>query len=238
MIEFKNLDNAELVLRHSLFVRSTALTLDYCAEHGGIGLTTSKGFKRTFVDWAARAFDWPGYTSEDLYAVNKVLNEMDLPPLGFIREALLALKIGRHYKGEFKLTCSGKELVGNPAQLFGIIAPFYLFEFDHWAYSRRPTAPMGNWDIFLNVINVEADTAITGVELVEKIFGIKQKEKGLFGNPESASFFSGVLQPLCWIGFLEEIKVANNYFADRLYVKTPLWKEALRLDTDHYIHEN
>jgi hypothetical protein len=33
-----------------------------------------------FVHWAAREFDWPGYTEDDLFDINKVQNEIDFGP--------------------------------------------------------------------------------------------------------------------------------------------------------------
>jgi len=57
------------------------LTIGYLKEHGPIGLTSNKALKHYLVAWAAEVFDWAGYTVEDLYAVNKVLNEHDFPPL-------------------------------------------------------------------------------------------------------------------------------------------------------------
>ena len=35
----------------------------------------------------------------DLFAVNKVLNEIDFGPLMDLHDLMIALKIGRHYKG-------------------------------------------------------------------------------------------------------------------------------------------
>jgi len=40
-----------------------------------------------------------------------VLNEQDFMPLVDIHFLMIPLKIGRHYKGHFKLTKAGSELV-------------------------------------------------------------------------------------------------------------------------------
>lgn len=235
MIEFKRIDDETLIHRHSFYVFATAKVLGYCNEHGSISLTAKKNFNRKFVDWAVDAFEWPQYTRENLYAVNKTLNEIDLPPLGFIHEMLTALKLGRHYKGKFQLTRKGKELTQDLPHLFEIVAPFFLFRFDHLAFSRGKTVPMDNWDIFLNVLNVEAKIPRTGQELYAQFFEVNDDEQGVFSSAEKTSFYAGILRPLCWIGLLEEIEIANNYFADRLFVKTPLWEAALQLDTDHML---
>lgn len=232
MIPFFPIQDTELILRHSLYVRATAKVLEYTNEHGSIGLTKSNAFNRKFVDWAASAFDWPGYTSQDLYAVNKVLNEIDFPPLGFIHEMLIALKLARHYKGQFKLTKAGKKAGNNIADLFAIVAPFFLFRFDHGAFSRFNNPIEGNWDIFLNILNLEAETAISGAALSEKLFGPEEEINGIRLQRKASGFYSAVLRPLCWLGLLREIKPANNFLAEALYEKTPLWKTALNLERD------
>jgi hypothetical protein len=133
MIEFRHISDDEPALAFSPLLRGFLKTFDYLSEHGSIGLTTSKGFKRNFVHWAASQFDWPGLSEADLFAVNKVLNEQDFMPLVDIHFLLTTLRMGRHYKGQFKLTKAGSELGAQPGRLFGIITPFYLFEIDHAA---------------------------------------------------------------------------------------------------------
>ena len=128
MIEFRHIENDDPALAFSPLLRGFLKTFAYLAEHSSIGLTASKGFKRNFVHWAAREFNWPGHTEADLFAVNKVLNEQDFMPLSDIHFLLTTLKMGRHYKGQFKLTKAGTEVSRHQGQLFGIITPFYLFE--------------------------------------------------------------------------------------------------------------
>ena len=56
------------------------LTLQYAHEHGSIGLTKTKAFKRVFVHWAVEHFDWPGKSAEEMFRYNKVINEYEFPP--------------------------------------------------------------------------------------------------------------------------------------------------------------
>ena len=45
---------------------------------------------------------------DELFSVNKVLNEYDfLPPHELVHFLLIELKLGRHYKGQFKVTKRG-----------------------------------------------------------------------------------------------------------------------------------
>jgi len=230
MITVWEIDDADPALAHSPMVRGLEKTFAWIGEHGGIPLTPSKAFKRVFVQWAASEFDWPGHTEADLFAVNKVLNEWDFPPLMVLHDLMIATKLGRHYKGHFRLTKAGQALVGHPGQVFGTVIPFFLFRVDHAASSRFDDEPiLNNWDIFLNVLNVETEDGATGAEL-RRVF---------YGEPESGfdAMMSGlyvqVLRPLCWAGLLEKQDGASRYRSeDAVFFKTPLWRSALRLDTD------
>jgi hypothetical protein len=102
MITFHEIQGDDPALIHSPMVRAITKMFAYIDEYGAIPLTPQKAFKRAFVNWAAEHFDWPGYSQADLFAINKVLNEIDFPPLMDIHDMMIALKIGRHYKGSFK----------------------------------------------------------------------------------------------------------------------------------------
>lgn len=214
-------------------VRAVEKTFGYVAEHGAIGLTTSKAFKRHFVHWAAAEFDWPGSSERELFSVNKVLNEVDFPALMDVRDLMIALKIGRHYKGRFQLTKAGRSLVGRPGRLFGIITPFYLFEVDHARFARVRTRPIGNWDIFLNVLNVEAEDGISGAEISRKLYG--EPDTGSGFSHALSSLYVQVLRPLCWTGLLQEQLTKGISVAGIVFIKTPLWRIALRLNTDDFL---
>ena len=230
MIAFRDIDDADPVLAHSPMVRGVEQTFAWIDEHGGIPLTPSKTFKRVFVHWAAAAFDWPGHTEADLYAVNKVLNEWDFPPLMLLHDLMIAMKLGRHYKGQFRLTKAGQALVGHPGRIFASVVPFFLLRVDHAGATRFDDAPiLGNWDIFLNVLNVETEDGATGADLRRVFYG--EPEAG-FDNMMSGLYVQ-VLRPLCWAGLLEKQDGASRYrYEDALFVKTPLWRSALVLGTD------
>ena len=232
MIEFRQIDDANPALAHSPMVRALEKTFAYIAEHGGIGLTPSKAFKRVFVHWAAREFGWPGYTEDDLFAINKVLNEIDFSPLMDLHDVMIALKIGRHYKGQFKLTKAGQGLVGHPGRVFGIVTPIYLFEVNHARFSRFGDEPiLGNWDVFMNVLNVETEDGATGTKLRQVLFG--EPNPGNRFDQVLSSLYIQVLRPLCWTGLLHMDRAKGLRSTEQsLFYKTPLWRASLRLETD------
>lgn len=225
-----DLSDNDPALAHSPMIRGLEKTLAYIADRGLISLTPSGAFKRVFVAWAAEEFDWPGHRPQDLYAVNKVLNEPDFFPLVELHEVMLAMKLGHHVKGAFRITPLGRTFVGHPGRLFGLLAPFYLFQVDHGRHARRREEPLlGDWDIFLNVINVEAQGDMSGERLREALYGPPAFGQGF--DPVMGSLFIEVLRPLCWLGLLAVVGEERRS-RDSTYVKTPLWGAALRLDTD------
>ena len=230
MITFREIDDDHSALVHSPMVRAFEKIFTYIDEHGAIPLTPQKAFKRSFVDWAAEQFDWPGYSKAELFVVNKVLNEIDFPPLVDIHDMMIALKMGRHYKREFRLTRAGKDLVGKPGSLFGMVTPSYLFEVDHLRFGRVRERILGNWDIFLNVLNVEAENGITGLELRRELYG--EPEAGTGFDTIVSSLYVQVLRPLCWTGLLHEQRQDGLRLSTSYFTKTPLWRAALRLTTD------
>jgi len=233
MITFKEIDDDNPALIHSPLVQAVEKIFAYVDEHGAIPLTPQKAFKRSFVNWAAKEFDWPGYSEADLFAINKVLNEIDFPPLADIHDILIALKIGRHYNGSFKLTKAGQTLVGHPGRLFGILTPLYLFEVDHLRFGRMPERLIGNWDIFLNVLNVEAEDGIKGLDFRRELYGEPESEGGF--DTTVSTLYVQVLRPLCWTGLLHEQRQDGFRFSTSFFSKTSLWRAALRLTTDDMV---
>lgn len=234
MIAFRDIDDSDPVLADSHMVRGIEQTFAWIGERGGIPLTPSKAFRRTFVHWAAAAFDWPGHTEADLYAVNKVLNEWDFPPLMLLHDLMIAMKLGRHYKDEFRLTKTGQALAGHPGRIFGTVVPFFLFRINHASMSRFDDAPiLSNWDVFLNVLNVETEDGATGAHLRRVFFG--EPETGPLPRYDEVmgQLYIQMLRPLCWAGLVQQERgTASFRFEEAVFMKTPLWRAALVLDTD------
>ena len=225
MIELRKVEDSNPSLRISPMIDAAEKLIAYLIEHDEIGLTKSKAFQRKFVHWAAASFEWPGFEEEKLFSVNKVLNEYDFPPLEVLHFVLLKLKLIRYYKGTCRLTKAGKALVGRPGELFNLIAPFFLFQIDHAASSRRPEPVLGNWDIFLNVLNVEAAHGVSGSVLRGILYGPPDPDE--FYDMMPGMIWSQILRPLCWLGLLMELSPNETAgFAERSYVTTPLWKAA------------
>lgn len=231
MIEFRTLANDHPDLTHSPLLRGALLTLQYTQKHGSIGLTKTKAFKRVFVHWAVEHFDWPGNSAEEMFLHNKVINEYDFPPLEVVHFLLISLRLGRHLKGEFRLTKRGIELADAPGRLFAELIPYFLFRIDHASYARFDDRPSGKWDVWMNVINLEADAGTTEAALFKTFYG-ETEDWHTPGWREMAAFSSCVLRPLEWTGFLTEIHEDSTDKHVCHVFKTPLWRSALNLDTN------
>jgi hypothetical protein len=226
MITFNPNLGRDLVLTHSPMLRAYLATARYLAQYDAIGLTKSGAWNRTFIEWAVAEIDFPGWTADDLYAVNKVLNEYDVAPLEYLHALMDGLKWGRKYKGTYRFSRAGLALAKDPETAFAAVIPAYLFRFNHSEGMHSGEAPMGNWDIFLNVLNLELRDGITAGQLAEVLYG--DATPG-WGSPASG-LTNAVLRPLCWAGLL--CRKGDLGLQERIYHKTPLWPAALVLETD------
>ena len=231
MIEFRTLHDNHLDLVHSPLLRAALLTLRYAQEQRVIGLTKTKAFKRVFVHWAVKHFEWPGKSAEEMFRYNKVINEYEFPPLEVLHQLLITLRLGRHFKGEFRLTKRRAELADAPARVFSELIPFFVLRIDHSSYARFEEPPFGKWDVWMNVINVEADHGTTERALFTAFYG-QDHDWDNAGWREMAAFSSCVLRPLEWAGMLVQTREDRPGKHVHHIFKTPLWRSAMKLDTD------
>ncbi|ETX10572.1 hypothetical protein OCH239_21420 [Roseivivax halodurans JCM 10272] len=220
-------------LDHSPLVRGMVLAMSYADAEGGIGLTKSGAINRRFVHWAAERFVWPGYTSKDLFIVNKVLNERDMPPLWPVQDVLLHLKLMRRYKGTLRTTKRGRALGAIPRQLFDVVAPVYLYRYVHDDLAQNRGGVIDNWRVFLNVINIEARTGCTIPRLMEVLYRWPPEARYEVAYQDTRFALKAcIVRPLCWLGLLWEDREGLGMFDEGAYHKTPLWSAALKLESD------
>jgi hypothetical protein len=231
MIEFRALADDPPDLKHSPLLRPALSTLQYAQEHGSIGLKQTKAFKRVFVHWAVEHFGWPGKGSEEMFRYNKVINEYEFPPLEVLHYLLISLRLGRHFKGAFLVTKKGAELASSPGRLFAKLIPYFILRIDHASYARFDDRPFGKWDVWMNVISVEADHGTNEAALFKAFYG-EPEDWHTTGWRAMGAFSSCVLGPLEWAGFLIETKEDSPGKRVCHVFKTPLWRSALKLDTD------
>ena len=225
-VHFRPQPGNDLVTASAPMVRAFQTIAAYQAEHGEIGLTKSGAWNRHCIDWVVRRMDFPNWTAEKLYRVNKVLNEYDVPPLEYLRVLLTSLRLGRKMGGGWRLTKPGMALAGDPEAAYSKIAPAFLFRFDHAEGMRVGEAPAGDWGLWLNAINRMPDDGFTLPELAAFLYG--PGWGGGWRGP-AGGLFSAVAMPLEWVGLL--IRTGSGGIDEMLWRRAPLWAAGLEFRT-------
>ena len=129
-----------------------------------------------------------------------------------------------------------RDLALRRGKFFAQIAEVYLFEYNHARNARSEFTAPGNWDIFLSIINVEAEQGLTEAHLVKTLYGLEKRPHVIdrVYYDHAGFLFTHVLQPLSWIGLLDETSESGK-LSDRTYWKTPLWRACLQLETDDIV---
>ncbi|MGZ2383574.1 hypothetical protein [Rhizobium brockwellii] len=155
----------------SPLLRGMLLSVAYAEGEGGIGSTATGAMNRKFVHWAAVHFLWPGFTAEDLYSMNKVLNESDMPPLWVVRDMARHVKLLRRKEDVLLLTRRGREFLVNPNAFFDLVATDYLYPYVHDTERQEDVrARLRWWRMFLNLLNIKARKGCTAMEVVKILY--------------------------------------------------------------------
>ena len=234
-MDIRTLDDLDPLLSNSKLLDAVQKAVCFSQKNGGIGLTKSKAFNRKFATWAAENFNWPEYSAEKLLRIQKVLNEEDVIPALVLHELMISMKLGRHVKGKWRFSSKAEALVETPGALQAALTKGFLFDFDHTRLQRFPFVAPGNWDIWLNVINIEAHEGVSEAELLKIFYGVECAGAGSREFWDHASFLNWhVLKPLSWLGYLEATELDGKYSrSDRtIFKKTSLWQRTFRLETD------
>ncbi len=93
-----------------------------------------------------------------------------------------------------------------------------------------------NWDVFLNVLNVEVHDSASANQLCDILYGTEARKEGR-NHRLNSPFYVQILRPLYWAGLLSQCAGDKRFGGERQFVKTPLWSVALRLETDVLVKE-
>ena len=91
------------------------------------------------------------------------------------------------------------------------------------AFSRINEAPLGHWDIWINVLHRAADSPARIGKLYAELYGSADNRNALETQKALYGFYNGVIEPLILSGLLQENRAANDGVEARLISKTPLW---------------
>lgn len=223
----------EQELQASSICISAMKLLRYAEQHGGIQITKLGNFYRKCVEWAAEEFQWPGYEPAELYAVNKVLNEPDFPPLFLIHEILLNTRLIRHFKGKAKLTKAGTGMIGCYGDLQMILTEYMLRS----PIGNDPQANALFWNLehFMRVIGDQLGDWTTVADFSERIIPMDLfPSRGSISSRFEACLFVAheIVRPMNWLGLVDDghLKQKSHIrLEERLIRKTPLFDRFVRL---------
>lgn len=221
-----------LVLNHA------RLVLEHMAADTGIKLTNTGNFSRKFVEQMVQEFRWPGFESEVIWRLNKVLNEPDYAPLDFLHAVIDLAGLGRKYKGTFRLNRLGRSLL--PPEVAGELNAV-LFEATCNRYNLayldgRPIKENFQPQIGLTLFLMSklADTPKSPDELLAITTLPIDPPQSDHPFLPAAIFRVRVLRYLEWFGLLEKVRLAANdqIGQQHLYQKTPLFDRFLSFDVE------
>lgn len=232
MYRFRTLSGNGPLLDQSPLVRALDfLDKKFKENPKGIPLTKNMAFKRDLVAEAITEIQWPYWTEAEVYhgfMPMKVANENHFVPFWRLHQHLWNLKLLRHYKGNLMLTKSGRTLFADRFARFNRLVQFVLFHDPHMVCLRQEFELIWNWDICLNVLDIETTNWASGKELTDTLYGAEDEPNEF--DPRTSSLYSEVLQPLMYCGLLEEDRSNGRFLVDRIYRKTELWSAYLQLD--------
>lgn len=206
--------------------------LENIRDNDGITLTKSGAFNRKFVTWAAEDFHWPGYEAEELYRLNKVLNEWDFLPLTIMHDLLIGARLIRRYKGKALLSQIGRRYVGDHGALQAELFDSFFLAFDHWSYERFPIE-YDDADVvhYLGVFRNRLDDWVPLTEVAGWCLPLDLITSYRFSPAKDASFHlhGRLIRPLLWLGMIEQHPDENRtvMIEDRRYRKTRLFDRFL-----------
>lgn len=221
-----------LVLKHA------RLVMQSIGSGKGVGLTATGNFSRKFVEQMVEAFQWPGYEPAAVWYLNKVLNEPDFPPLHFIHALFDVVRLGRKYKGTYRLSRAGRALLEEDTA--GDLNAL-LFEAAFNRYSLAYLDRRSAHDSFQNqngltlyLIQRVADQRYSADELYEMTTLPVESERPGFPDHAAIAFRFGFLRYLEWFGLLEAEPIAANQDWSRheRFRKTALFDRFLSFHLD------
>lgn len=220
-------------LQPSLVLTHARLVLGALETEGGVRLTAAGCFNRKFVARMVEAFRWPGYEPEQVWLLNKVLNERDVPPLNYLHAVLAIAGLVRRYKGMHRISRLGRSLLAAEsagalnALLFDTTFNAYALDYlDGWAMRDdfQTQAPLT-----LYLMSRFEDIPRTAEAWMNATTVRADQPESEYPDIASGAFAARILRYLEWFGMMAQMKRAANddWRVPRLFRKTPLFDRFL-----------
>lgn len=210
--------------------------LAYASEGEGIGLTKSGALNRKFLAWAVEGFQWPGYETDEVYAVNKVVDEIDYLPGWYLHEVMKRTKMMRKHRDRLIVSPAGRKALDRPGLLQAALFPEtfkgrYLPSLDG--------AFMGDFDLYFGLVLWRVRRAASSWASARALFDAAvlpddavHELAGRYPDAPIHGFHLRILRMLGWFGMLEcDTGGQRRFDADAYrYRATPLFDRFVHFD--------
>ena len=217
--------------------KNTVLLLRHTLDNDGLRLTDTGNLTRVVVAEMVSRIDWPIFDKDEMYRLNKVINEPDFWPLYVVRSIAQGARLFRTSRGRLLATKLGRELV-DPTKCGQLME--LLFRYAFWRLDLSPFGrgllgawPQNDVGVVLWSLSVGADDwqspdilvrlcTVPTVGVLEAAFDIP-----------SLALEARVMRPLVWFGLLEYRREAisgSKLGRRHFYRKTPLFDRFIRWD--------
>jgi hypothetical protein len=204
-------------------------------DAGGLKLTARGNLARSVVAETCQILEWPGFDKQELFHVDKVINETDFLPLYFVRVLMQVSTILRKQKAMIVPTRLSKGLIaeGRYGALQAILFHFALWHLNLSHFDRTPFAswPQSDVGVVLWSLSVSANDWLDRETLTRlctvPVIGVLEAAWDL----GSFAMEARILRTLTWFGLLDYRQEPVARSVDRhLYRKTLLFDRFLKFD--------
>jgi hypothetical protein len=222
-------------LSGSAVVYAARTLLKHAIDAGGLKLTATGNLSRAVVAEMCRTIEWPDYDKEELFHINKVINEPDFLPLHFLRVLMQATKLFRRQKGTLIPTRLSKSILSEEryGALQAILFHIAIWHLNLGYFDRTPFAswPQSDAGVVLWSLSASANDWLDRETLTRlctvPVIGVLEAAWDL----GSFAMEARILRPLLWFGLLEYRSESGSRSVQRhLYRKTPLFDQFVKFD--------
>ncbi len=224
-------------LAGSAVTRTARILLQRAVDAGGLKLTATGNLSRAVVAEMIELVEWPGLDRDEVYRLNKVINEPDFLPVHFVRVLLEGTKLVRKNRDKLLPSRLGKKMlaVEQYSALQALLFHIALWHLNMGYFDRCPVQswPQNDVGVVLWSLSASATDWQTPEKLTRlcavPVIGVLEASWD-FG---SFAFEARILRPLTWFGLLEcRWERQAGLGEPRQYRKTPLYDRFIRFNVE------
>jgi hypothetical protein len=215
-------------LSGSAVARTANILLQRASETGGLKLTATGNLSRGVVGQMIEVIEWPGLDRDELFALNKVINEPDFLPAHFVRVLLQGTKLVRTQRGMLVPTRLGKQMLvpERHGTLQALLFHVALWHLNLGYFDRNPVGswPQTHTGVVLWSLSTAASDWLDRVTLTRLCTVPIPSVLDSAWDLGTYAMDARILKPLVWFGLLDSRREGRTESTERrLYRKTALF---------------